>query len=127
MRSATRSSSCVQRFQHDRGAGSKRKAVSKNPPISRYESVVAPEAQTHREVARRYFENDAKHHGPLNPPMRSCAFLRLVPGMLIPGRAWGEEPAAAPRRFFSDDSFWTQPIAAGAETDPRTERWTRLL
>jgi len=32
-----------------------------------------------------------------------------------------------PRRFFSDDSFWNQPIAPNAEVDPRTERWVRLL
>jgi hypothetical protein len=59
--------------------------------------------------------------------MRSCAFLSLVPGILIAGLAWAEDTPAAPRRFFSDDSFWNQPIAAGAETDPRTERWIRLL
>jgi hypothetical protein len=34
---------------------------------------------------------------------------------------------ASPRRFFSDDSFWNQPIAPDAATDPRTERWVRLL
>jgi hypothetical protein len=33
----------------------------------------------------------------------------------------------APRRFFSDDSFWNQPIAPNAEVDPRTDRWVRLL
>ena len=33
----------------------------------------------------------------------------------------------APRRFFSDDSFWNQPIAADAEVDPRTQRWVKLL
>src|ERR1700685_3915196 len=59
--------------------------------------------------------------------MSSRAFLRLVPGLLIAGLACAEDAPAAPRRFFSDDSFWNQPIAAGAETAPRTERWTRLL
>lgn len=33
----------------------------------------------------------------------------------------------APRRFFSDDSFWNQPIAPDAEVDPRTGRWVKLL
>ncbi len=33
----------------------------------------------------------------------------------------------APRRFFSDDSFWNQPIPGNAEVDPRTERWIKLL
>ena len=34
---------------------------------------------------------------------------------------------ATPRRFFSDDSFWNQPIPADAQVDPRSERWIRLL
>lgn len=37
------------------------------------------------------------------------------------------QPAPPVRRFFSDDSFWNQPIPAHAEVDPRTERWVRLL
>lgn len=36
-------------------------------------------------------------------------------------------PSKQPRRFFSDDSFWNQPIPANAEVDPRTERWIKLL
>jgi hypothetical protein len=32
-----------------------------------------------------------------------------------------------PRRFFSDDSFWNQPIPDNAETDPRSEKWISLL
>lgn len=35
--------------------------------------------------------------------------------------------AQAPRRFFSDDSFWNQPIAPNAPIDPRTGRWVKLL
>jgi hypothetical protein len=60
--------------------------------------------------------------------MKSQAALALIAGALVasPQLAAGG-PAAAPRRFFSDDSFWNQPIAADAETDPRTERWTKLL
>lgn len=32
-----------------------------------------------------------------------------------------------PKRFFSDNSFWNQPIPADAEIDPRTEHWVKLL
>ena len=35
--------------------------------------------------------------------------------------------ADLPRRFFSDDSFWNQPIAPDVAIDPRTERWVKLL
>lgn len=44
--------------------------------------------------------------------------------------AWAADATsgtAAPRRFFSDDSFWNQPIADNATVDPRTERWVKLL
>ncbi len=33
----------------------------------------------------------------------------------------------AVRRFFSDESFWNQPIPAGAEIDRRSPEWIRLL
>ncbi len=33
----------------------------------------------------------------------------------------------APRRFFSDSSFWNQPLAADARTHPRSEAWIKLL
>ena len=36
-------------------------------------------------------------------------------------------PAKSAHRFFSDDSFWNQPIPAQAEVDPRTARWIKLL
>ncbi len=36
-------------------------------------------------------------------------------------------PAHAFRRFFSDDSFWNQPIAPDAAVDPHTPRWIKLL
>ncbi len=36
-------------------------------------------------------------------------------------------PAAPHHRFFSDDSFWNQPIPSNAEVDPRTSRWIKLL
>jgi hypothetical protein len=36
-------------------------------------------------------------------------------------------PFATPRRFFSDDSFWNQPIPTEVQVDPRSERWIRLL
>ena len=36
-------------------------------------------------------------------------------------------PASPPRRFFSPDSFWNQPIPADAKVDPRTDGWIKLL
>ena len=36
-------------------------------------------------------------------------------------------PAKSAHRFFSDDSFWNQPIPVKAEVDPRTARWIKLL
>ncbi len=32
-----------------------------------------------------------------------------------------------PRRFFSDQSFWNQPIPAHAEIDPRSAQWIEML
>jgi hypothetical protein len=32
-----------------------------------------------------------------------------------------------PKRFFSDDSFWNQPIATEAEIDPQSEKWIKML
>ena len=48
------------------------------------------------------------------------------------GSASVPSPAEPPsvksvRRFFSDDSFWNQPIPANAEVDTRTDRWIKLL
>jgi hypothetical protein len=36
-------------------------------------------------------------------------------------------PARSVHRFFSDDSFWNQPIPAEAKVDPRTAQWIKLL
>ncbi|HXQ81486.1 MAG TPA: hypothetical protein VN775_09250 [Opitutaceae bacterium] len=60
--------------------------------------------------------------------MKPRALLSLLPGALVASLplAAGDAPDA-PRRFFSDDSFWNQPIPADAETDARTERWIMLL
>ncbi|HYW95795.1 MAG TPA: hypothetical protein VE870_09420 [Bacteroidales bacterium] len=33
----------------------------------------------------------------------------------------------APQRFFSDESFWNQPVAANAESDPRSDKWIAML
>ena len=41
-------------------------------------------------------------------------------------RTVAEKPAVKPR-FFSDSSFWNQPIPAGAAVDPRSEYWMSLL
>jgi hypothetical protein len=60
--------------------------------------------------------------------MKSSPRIGLLAGILFAGgpMAFGQA-APAPRRFFSNDSFWNQPIAADARIDPRTERWVRLL
>ena len=40
----------------------------------------------------------------------------------------GSESSAKPfERFFSDSSFWNQPIPVDAETDPRSDSWIKLL
>jgi hypothetical protein len=54
---------------------------------------------------------------------------------LLPCAVWaasapapaGPVPATPVHRFFSDDSFWNQPIPADAEVDPRTDQWIKLL
>jgi hypothetical protein len=60
--------------------------------------------------------------------MKTIACVGLLTTALIPGPApaAGDTPRT-PRRFFSGDSFWNQPIGPGAETDPRTGRWVKLL
>ena len=60
--------------------------------------------------------------------MKPRTFLGLASGSLMASLALaaGNTPDT-PRRFFSDDSFWNQRIAANAETDSRTERWIQLL
>ncbi len=60
--------------------------------------------------------------------MTSRARLRLLhPSLLLSLLSAASAAAEAPHRFFSDDSFWNQPIPASAEVDPRSGRWTRLL
>lgn len=56
-----------------------------------------------------------------------CAVLALTAGAFAQGA--GEKPAGAqkPKRFFSDESFWNQPIPANPEIDPRSSRWIELL
>ena len=60
--------------------------------------------------------------------MNTIASLGILTGALIGNlaQAAGDVPRA-PRRFFSDGSFWNQPIAPDAEIDPRTGRWVKLL
>lgn len=53
--------------------------------------------------------------------------LSLVTFAAVASSAVAAENSPAPRRFFSPDSFWNQPIGAQAEIDPRTERWVKLL
>ncbi len=57
-----------------------------------------------------------------------CLILFVAATAAVPTPApAGSAQAGAVRRFFSDDSFWNQPIPANAEVDPRTERWISLL
>ncbi|HUJ44940.1 MAG TPA: hypothetical protein VLW52_15185 [Opitutaceae bacterium] len=51
----------------------------------------------------------------------------LLTGVVESAAPAGPTPAKSVRRFFSDDSFWNQPIPANAEVDPRTDRWIKLL
>jgi uncharacterized sulfatase len=44
-----------------------------------------------------------------------------------PARPFQELRQKPPRRFFSADSFWNQPVPTNAAVDPRTPRWVRLL
>jgi hypothetical protein len=60
----------------------------------------------------------------------SSATLRLLCACAIFGArlaAAAEDSTPQPRRFFSDSSFWNQPIPDDARIDPRTDRWVRLL
>jgi hypothetical protein len=50
--------------------------------------------------------------------------LGVLVGLVSP--AWAQE-AAAPRRFFSDNSFWNQKIPAGTPTHPMSGYWISLL
>ena len=60
--------------------------------------------------------------------MKTRACLGLFAGTFLAAfQAAAGDPVNTPRRFFSDESFWNQPIAADAKTDPRTERWVKLL
>lgn len=68
------------------------------------------------------------------PPPRTPPTVKIsaLPGLsamiLLASLAQaGADSPRPPRRFFSDDSFWNQPIAPGAEIDPRTARWVKLL
>jgi hypothetical protein len=60
----------------------------------------------------------------MKPPLLLATILCCAVG--APHLAASPE-SATPRRFFADDSFWNQPIPPGAQIDPRTERWVKLL
>ncbi|MFN8254396.1 MAG: hypothetical protein U0W24_01825 [Bacteroidales bacterium] len=38
-----------------------------------------------------------------------------------------KDSVQTPKRFFSDDSFWNQPIAENPEVDPRSDKWIGML
>ncbi len=60
--------------------------------------------------------------------MKPYAHLALLAGASLATLvAAAPEAVSPPRRFFSDQSYWNQPIPAGAKTDPRTDRWVKLL
>ena len=65
--------------------------------------------------------------GPPPPAPVNTRILLALPAALLalPTARASETPV--PRRFFSDDSFWNQPIGPDARIDPRTERWVKLL
>lgn len=54
-----------------------------------------------------------------------AAALILVAGCAQKEEAPQEETKF--KRFFSDESFWNQPIPADAEIDPRSDKWIEML
>jgi hypothetical protein len=56
-----------------------------------------------------------------------CVSLHLLPAGVAVAAAAGSASSPPVRRFFSDDSFWNQPIPADAKVDARTARWIALL
>jgi hypothetical protein len=60
---------------------------------------------------------------PITPTLVALATL-LIYSAASSAKA---SPPNTAHRFFSDDSFWNQPIPANAEVDPRTDRWIKLL
>ncbi|MEI6106283.1 MAG: hypothetical protein WCR49_04640 [Opitutae bacterium] len=61
-------------------------------------------------------------------PLQYSGFRLLAVRLLISTTVLSAASTATPpRRFFSPDSFWNQPIPANAAIDPRTERWIKLL
>ena len=61
----------------------------------------------------------------MNALLRFAAGILLLAPSLSTG--FGATPVEPPRRFFSADSFWNQPLPANAAVDPRTARWIKLL
>ncbi len=60
--------------------------------------------------------------------MKSPAILSLIAGAFAAATALAAPGTPGPpRRFFSDESYWNQPIPGDAKTDPRTDRWVKLL
>lgn len=58
----------------------------------------------------------------------SLSGLGVVLGSLLAASAaTAAQSSKDVRRFFSDDSFWNQPIPTDAKVDARTERWIALL
>jgi hypothetical protein len=54
----------------------------------------------------------------------------LTVGLVLTMSGGAQAPAhqkTAPARFFSDDSFWNQPLPANPEIDPRSSYWIGLM
>lgn len=63
--------------------------------------------------------------GPRAALTRAASLALLLGALLLPARLSAE--GAAPRRFFSADSFWNQKIPANAKTHPKSDYWIGLL
>lgn len=67
---------------------------------------------------------------PARRPLARRDLLRWTAGAAVAalaGPAARPGGSAVPRRFFADTSFWNQPIAPDARTDPRNARFVDLL
>lgn len=64
----------------------------------------------------------------MRPVLRPLFFTPIfMASFFVATTSFPADPQKPVRRFFSDDSFWNQPIAPDARLDPRTERWVALL
>lgn len=59
--------------------------------------------------------------------MKNHCSIPLLPTLFFTVVFQSGLQANGEKRFFSDDSFWNQPISAKAEIDPNSDRWIQML